>query len=162
MVEVDERLSVDAADVFGTSQGHVAGITVRRSDLQVVESVVGVVAPQFLEDNAPFALGALFVERERRQNVAHGQQRGVDKGIVVVLYGQAEPVDGTVESRESVDVAPVFHALRLKELYQSVARKVLRAVEYHVFEKVGGTPLRIGFIDRAHPHDQSALYVVAW
>ena len=99
-------------------------------------------------DDAPFIVNILAVQQQAVGPVVEDPQAGVDGTGHLHGHG-VDIVHGLVNGRVGVQVGTELHSDALQVLDQAVAGEGLRAVEAHMLQEVGKTPLVLLFEDGA-------------
>ena len=162
-VEPRQPLVREGFQYLGRADGQSGRILRARQqyrDLPVLHAGCGAApAAPFLDDDAPFLVDFVGLERHVVRPVLEHQKRPVDDGQV--LGGHLQHVDGLVEAGKRVHARPEAHADRLHERHDVEFREVFGPIERHVLDEVRQAPLVVVFEHRAGVDHQPQFGAVA-
>jgi hypothetical protein len=143
VVEARQCFGGDRLDRFAATDRKMPFVRRPREDeagVAIEDAAIGGLdpCPPFVEDDAPFGLDVVRVDRRCGQPVLENVERRADR---IRRIGHVQCVDRLVVAGARIDVGAERSSETSQHVDEFVLRESLGAVEQHVFEEVGPTDL---------------------
>src|SRR5699024_3676938 len=97
-------------DIVSSTQRYMASKS-PTADFQPVKIIIQMITPQFFQNDAFLIFHYLRIERYAIKPVAHTQHHTIDNRLPATVNRNGKHINGTVISRESINVNAVFHSV---------------------------------------------------